>query len=48
MLVASAITKDQAHLHPDNVIDLFREEKSGPLALSRICKMGHLGKVEVI
>ena len=43
MLVAQAITRDQPHLHPDSIINLFREEKEAPLALSRICKMGQIG-----
>lgn len=43
MLVAQAITRDQPQMHPDAIIDLFREEKGGPLALSKICKAGHLG-----
>lgn len=40
MLVAQVITRDQPQLHPDNVIDFFREEKGAQLALSRICKLG--------
>jgi hypothetical protein len=48
MLVAEAISRDQTQLHPDSIIDWFREEKSGPLALSKICKAGHVGIVYVI
>jgi len=43
MLVAQAITRDQTDMHPDKIIDLFREEKEGPLALSKICKAGQIG-----
>ena len=44
MLLAQTITRDQSAMHPDKIIDLFREEKEGPLALSRICKTGQIGK----
>ena len=40
MLLAQVVTRDRPQLHPDKVIDLFREEKGGPLALSRICQLG--------
>jgi hypothetical protein len=43
MMVAQAITRDQPQLHPDAIIDLFREEKAAPLALTRICKLGQIG-----
>lgn len=43
MMIAQAISRDQPNLSLDSVIDFFREERSGPLALSIICKMGNLG-----
>jgi hypothetical protein len=42
MLIAQAMTRADPDLHPNSLIDLFRDEKHGPLSLSEICKNGHI------
>jgi hypothetical protein len=31
-------------MHPNQLIDLFREEKQGLLSLTQICKRGNISK----
>lgn len=44
MMIAQAISRDRPQMHLNNLIDMFREEKMGPLSLSQICKKGNISK----
>lgn len=42
MLLAQAICRDQPQAQLNLVLDLFREEKQGPLSLTKICRRGKI------
>lgn len=44
MMIAQSIARDRPQMGLNNLIDMFREEKSGSLSLSQICKKGNISK----
>lgn len=48
MLLAQAVRRDQPQAQLNLVLDLFREEKQGPLSLSKICRRGKISTLAAI